>query len=125
MQQPRGHRTTVPFRQGIRPHASPGTAQDNPDDNQTAGSNGKDGQDRLLKRQKLPNFTVTVNGTSQSCSSGFDTSRPYRKGEEDCSFDVPAGQCRISVHASGYITQSFQHTCDRDETMMTTLSKAP
>jgi hypothetical protein len=75
--------------------------------------------------QKLPGFTVTVNGTTKSCSAGFDTSRPFGQGEGDCSFEVPAGPCSISVQASGYVTQSFQHTCDKDQTMMTTLSKTP
>jgi hypothetical protein len=75
--------------------------------------------------QKLHGFTVTVNGTTKSCSARFDTSRPFGQGEGDCSFEVPAGPCSISVQASGYVTQSFQHTCDKDQTMMTTLSKTP
>jgi hypothetical protein len=75
--------------------------------------------------QKLSGFTVTVNGTSKSCPSGFDTTKPYRKGEGDCTFEITAGPCSISVKASGYTTASFDYTCDKDETMMTTLSKAP
>jgi len=74
--------------------------------------------------QKLSGFTVSINGTSKSCSSGFDMSRPHAKGDGDCTFEVPAGPCSISVSASGYRSLSFQHTCDKDETMMTTLSKA-
>ena len=52
-------------------------------------------------------------------------SRPYAKGDGACAFEVPAGPCSISVSATGYTTLTFQHTCDKDETMMTTLSKAP
>ena len=74
--------------------------------------------------QKLSGFTVSINGTSKSCSAGFDMSRPFAKGEGDCTFEVPAGPCSISVSASGYRSLSFQHTCDKDETMTTTLSKA-
>ena len=90
----------------------------------------KSGTERKVKigyvnYQKLFGFTVTINGTTKSCSSGFDTSLPYPKGDGDCSFDVTPGPCSISVSASGYQTVSFQHTCDKDETLMTTLLKKP
>jgi hypothetical protein len=90
----------------------------------------KSGTERKVKigyvnYQKLSGFSVTINGTNKGCNSGFEMSLPYLKGEGDCSFDVTPGPCSISVQASGYKTVTFQHTCDKDETMMTTLSKTP
>ncbi len=64
--------------------------------------------------QKIPGFSVTVNGVTKSCSPG----------QGDCTFEVPAGPCSVSVQAPGYKTESFQQTYDKDQTAMTTLSKA-
>jgi hypothetical protein len=78
-----------------------------------------------LNYQKLAGFTVTINGATQTCGSTFDQSRPFRQGDGDCSFNITPGPCNISVSAPGYETVSFQKTCDKDETTMTSLSKKP
>ncbi len=74
--------------------------------------------------QRIPGVSVTINGVTKSCSSGFDDSRPFVQGQGDCTFEVPSGPCSVSVHSPGYKTESFQRMCDKDETFITTLSKA-
>jgi len=90
-----------------------------------------------INYQKLRNFSVTINGTTKDCSSGNDqrdhqglllrlrrlTSLP--QGSGGLQFRCHPGPCFISVQASGYVTVKFDYTCNKDETLTTTLSKAP
>ncbi len=87
------------------------------------GATGRTVKIGYINYQKLSGFTVSINGDSRDCKAIFHQSKPFKQGEGSCTFDVTPGPCSISVSASGYETVTFQHTCAKDETMMTTLTK--
>jgi hypothetical protein len=85
----------------------------------------------FVNYQKIPGFTVTLNGTTKSCSGGSGgaswsnvPATSQSQGAPDCVFEVPAGSCEVTAQASGYQTQTFRQTYDKDQTSMITMIKS-
>jgi hypothetical protein len=94
------------------------------------GTTGKTIKLGFINYQKISGFTVTVNGTTKTCSPGSsgaswsNVPAPSSKGAGDCSFEVPVGTCNIRAQAPGYQTEAFDHKCDKDETVQITMIRS-
>lgn len=84
----------------------------------------------FINYQKIPGLTITVNGMSKSCSGGSggvswsNTNPQSTQGTAECVFEIPAGSHEVIAQASGYQTQTFRQTYDKDQNYMITMIKS-
>jgi hypothetical protein len=84
----------------------------------------------FINYQKIPGLTITVSGMSKSCSGGSggvswsNTNPQSTQGTAECVFEIPAGSHEVTAQASGYQTQTFRQTYDKDQNYMITMTKS-
>jgi hypothetical protein len=84
----------------------------------------------FINYQKIPGLTITMSGMSKSCSGGSggvswsNTNPQQTQGTAECVFEIPAGSHEVTAQASGYKTQNYRQTFDKDQNYMITMTKS-